>query len=102
MNNNIPKIAVVVSRHKTFIEYLKEENIVGEKTPVIGHATADDVSGKHVLGAIPPHLAVLAASVTTVPIIVPPQMRGVELSVDEIRSYARKPETYIITKMEAE
>jgi putative CRISPR-associated protein (TIGR02620 family) len=87
---------VVVTRHPALVEHLVEEGIVNEDTPVLIHASADDIAGKHVIGILPLHLAALAESVTVVPLSVPPELRGTELSVEQVREFAGLPATYVV------
>lgn len=87
---------VVVTRHKNLVTYLREKGVVKLTTPVIEHATSFDVAGKHVIGVLPLRLAALAASVTEAPLEVPMELRGKELSLKEIREYAKKPIKYSI------
>lgn len=85
---------VVVSRHAGLVDYLREIGIIDAATPVLPHATADDVLGKHVVGVVPLHLAAAAALVTEVPLDLPFELRGLELSADQVRLHARPPVTY--------
>jgi hypothetical protein len=87
---------VVVTRHPALIDYLVETAVIAAGTPVISHATPDDVHGRHVIGVLPLHLACLAASVTEVPLDIPPEARGRELTLDEIRLYARPAVEYVV------
>src|SRR3990167_6526893 len=48
---------VIVTRHAGLVEWLAAHGITGA---VIAQAAPDDVSGKHVVGALPLHLAALA------------------------------------------
>lgn len=73
---------LIVTRHAGLVEWLDRQGIRGR---VIEHATADDVRGQHVVGALPLHLAALAASVTTVDMPgLRPEQRGVDLTPDEM------------------
>ncbi len=54
---------VIVTRHPGLVEWLRGEGIEGD---VIAQATPEDVTGKYVYGALPLHLAALAAEVVTV------------------------------------
>lgn len=55
--------------------------------------------GKRVIGTLPLHLAALAESVTEVPLSVPRQWRGRELSLEEIRYCAGAPRTYVVREV---
>lgn len=88
---------VVVSRHAGLVDYLREIGLIDAATPVLTHATAEDVLGKHVVGVVPLHLAAAAALVTEVPLDLPFKLRGMELSADQVRLHARPPVTYRVT-----
>lgn len=60
--------AIIVTRHPSLATLLVERGVCPAGTPVIEHATPDDVQNQHVIGVLPMHLASLAASVTEVPI----------------------------------
>lgn len=91
---------IVVTRHPALIEYLKEKDLLSEDfehTPtyrVLSHATAMDVSGQHVIGVLPLHLAALATQVTEIPLDLTPEQRGKELTLEEVRAAARPAVTY--------
>jgi hypothetical protein len=88
---------IVVTRHPALIQLLLERGIVQGGTEVVGHATAEMVRGRHVIGVLPLELAAEAEMVTVVPLAVPPEMRGRELTVEEVRRYAGEPKTYRVT-----
>ncbi len=88
---------VVVTRHAGLVDYLVEEGIVGTDVPVISHASAEDVRGKHVIGVLPLSLAAEADKVTEVPLRLTPELRGVELSLDQVREIAGDPVTYKVS-----
>lgn len=94
MENNV----VVVTRHSSLVEYLKELNLVPDGVEVLTHATPENVSGKDVVGVLPLSLACLANSVTEVPLKLTPELRGVELTLDQVRELAGEPVTYTVTK----
>lgn len=77
---------IIVTRHLALVELLAEMGLVGPDTPVITHATAEDVLGKHVFGVLPLHLAALADLVTEVTLNIPAEMRGVELTLEQLRA----------------
>ena len=92
---------IVITRHAGLVEYLEEAGIIPAGTPVIGQASIEDVKGKHVIGVLPNFLAVHAASITEIPLDIPAELRGRELSVEQVRAYAGTPVTYVIlTKSE--
>jgi hypothetical protein len=88
---------VIVTRHHALVAVLAED--YGIDGPVISHATADDVRGKRVVGVLPLHLAAVAESVTEVTLNLPPEMRGKELSVDEVRQHLKGLTTYRVEEV---
>ena len=75
---------IVVTRHPTLIDYLRE----------IG-----GVHGRRVVGVLPLHLAVEAAEVVNVAINPPIELRGVELSLAQVRQYATPPAVYRVERI---
>lgn len=89
---------VIITRHKSLIAYLKEIELVsGQETVISGNATPDDVRGKHVIGVLPNFLAAQAACLTEIPLSVPQELRGQELSLEQVREFASHPVTYRIS-----
>jgi len=85
---------LIVTRHAGLVEVLRA---LGSTAPVIPHATADDVRGKAVLGVLPMHLAQHAYSVTEIALDLPPELRGKELTADQVRLYMRGAHEYRVT-----
>ena len=92
---------VIVTRHAGLVEYLEEAGIIPAGTPVIGQASVEDVKGKHVIGVLPNHLAVHAASLTEIPLNLPIELRGKELTIEQVREFAGEPVTYVIMTKKA-
>lgn len=90
---------VVVTRHPALVQLLEERGLVPAGTPVISHATPDDVRGRDVIGVLPLSLAALAASVTEVPLSLTPDMRGKELDLETLRGIAGAPVTYRVSRV---
>ena len=88
---------ILVTRHQALIEYFKEANIEFDK--VISHATEEDVYGNDVYGVLPLRLTSLANTVTTIDIDVPAEMRGKELSLEDIKKYGVNISTYKVEKI---
>lgn len=88
---------IVVTRHPALVALLVERGLCPEGTPVVAHATAETVVGKHVIGVLPYHLAAQAATITEVPLALTPEMRGRELTVEELREVAGPAVTYRVT-----
>lgn len=87
---------VVITRHKGLVEYLKEIGLVNGNFDVIEHATIESVKGKHVIGVLPNYLAIHAASLTEIPLSLPAELRGKELTLEQVREFAGEPVTYVI------
>lgn len=78
---------IIVTRHPGLVEWLERQGITGEvKTSV----TVDDIINKHVIGALPAHIAQLAAYVTSVDYICPFEKRGTDLSADDLEKLGAK------------
>ena len=90
---------IVVTRHAGLIPVLVEHGIVDSDVRVVAHATAADVTGRHVVGVLPLHLAAEAAKVTEVTLAIPAEMRGVELDATQVRSFMKGISTYKVEKL---
>ena len=93
------EIEIVVTRHAALIEYLKEIGLATDETSVVSNATPDVVRGKNVFGVLPHSLSCLTATFTEVPLNLPPEMRGRELTIEDMREYSGDPVTYIVTRV---
>ncbi len=91
---------IIVTRHQAFVNYLHEIGLVQEDARVLEHAGIEDVHGQHVIGVLPLHLAVHAASVTIVPLDVPAELRGQELTLEQVRQFAGPPQRFAISLLE--
>ena len=92
------KIDIVVTRHPGLVEFLRERGLCTPDVTVIPHASPEDVRGKHVCGVLPHSLSCLCESFTEVPLALPAELRGVELSLEQVRQYAGEPTTYIVRR----
>lgn len=90
---------VVVTRHPALVEHLKAIGLCGEDDIVIAHATGSDVRGRRVVGVLPLTLACQALTITEVPLDLPAELRGVELTAEQVRHYAGPPETYRVERI---
>ena len=88
--------AIIITRHPALVEYLVESGLVPADAPCVSHADESMVTGKHVIGVLPLRLAALAASVTEIPLDIPAELRGHELTIDQVRQYAGEPVRYVI------
>ena len=90
---------IIVTRHPALVEYLREARIVEgkESIEVLSHVDNPElIRGKHVFGVLPLHLAAFAASITEVPLSIPAEMRGKELTLEEVRQFAGQPVEYVV------
>jgi len=90
---------IIVTRHPALIEYLKNNNYVNDDVEHISHANIEDIEGAHVFGILPLWLASYCDRLTEVQLRLPPEKRGVELSIKDIEFYAVKPRTYTIREI---
>lgn len=90
---------VVATRHAALVDLLVERGLIEPNTPVISHATPEQVAGKDVIGVLPLSLAVLANTVTELPLALTPELRGKELDLDTLRGIAGEAVTYKVTKV---
>jgi putative CRISPR-associated protein (TIGR02620 family) len=92
------KDALIVTRHPAMVTFLRE--YCGITGTVIAHATATDVAGRHVVGTLPLHLAALAASITEVTLHLPAELRGQELTVEQLDEYSESLRTFVVRSEE--
>jgi len=58
---------VVVTRHESLVEYLKELGLIDDQTKVISHnVTPEEIRGKNVCGILPYSLSCLCKTYTEV------------------------------------
>lgn len=91
--------ALVVTRHPGLVEYLRNISLIGADAEVITHAEAKDVEFRHVIGVLPHNLSCLTMSFTEVPLNLPADMRGKELTAEDVARYAGEPVTYVVCRM---
>ena len=87
---------LVVTRHAGLIQYLLEIGLISKDDEIVAHATVENVRGKDIVGVLPLSLACHANTVTEVPLALPQELRGTELPVEAVRSYAGKPVSYVV------
>ena len=91
--------AIIVTRHPALVTILVDDGIAPAGTPVISHASPEDVGGKHVYGVLPLALAAEASKVTEIALRLPAELRGVELSEDQIRQHMAGICTYKVCRV---
>ena len=91
---------IIVTRHPSLVAHLINLGLVDKTTPVFTHASVEVVTGKHVFGVLPMHLACHAATITEIPLIIPYMLRGgAELNLSQIEQCAKPPETYKVARL---
>lgn len=86
----------VVTRHTALVAYLLELGVITSETRVLSHAKEEDVLNKDIIGVLPLHLACWTKSISEVPLNLTPDMRGRELTLEEVRACAQPLVTYIV------
>lgn len=92
-------IEVVVTHHPGLVEYLREIGLCDDNTIVVAHATAEEIKDKHVCGVLPHSLSCLTSQFTEVPLNLPAELRGTELTKEQVRQYAGEPVSYVVRKV---
>lgn len=92
-------VDLIVTRHPALKAYLIEQGIASPATPVLDHAGTQDVACKRVAGVLPLHLAAACASLTTVELALPLEMRGKELSLEDMRKYVKGLRTFVVMEV---
>jgi collagenase-like PrtC family protease len=95
---------IVVTRHPALVQLLVERGIVPADVEVLTHVSSpEQIRGYHVIGVLPLHLAAVAAQVTEVPIAFPDaSLRGVELTIEQLREMAGAARSYVVRTAETE
>jgi len=93
---------LVVTRYSTLVEYLIKIGLIDKNTKVITRVKIKDLQGKHVIGVLPYWLACHAEKFTEVRLKIPEDIRGQELSMEEIEFYSLEPKTYVIKEVSFE
>ena len=88
------ELELIVTRHPGLVEYLREIGLATPETVVISHSSPEEVAGKRVCGVLPHSLSCLCETFTEVPMALPAELRGAELSVEDVRKYSSAPVTY--------
>ena len=92
-------MSIVVTRHPGLLAVLKEKGIVTEEARVLSHVTAEEVRGQHVIGVLPLALAAEAETITEVSLNLPPELRGKELSEEQVRAFMTGINTYTVRRL---
>lgn len=92
------KFDLVVTRHKGLVEHLISKGIVDSDVEVVDRATSEVVKGKRVIGVLPLHLASLTGEFAEVTLALPLEMRGKELTCEDVELYAQCTTYYQVFK----
>ncbi|WP_156298869.1 CRISPR-associated protein Csx16 [Streptobacillus canis] len=92
-------VDLVVTRHKTLVEYLKNNNIISKDCEVIEHASAENVKDKDVIGVLPHSLSCLTNTFTEIVLNIPFEKRGMELTLEEIEKYILSIKKYKVKEI---
>lgn len=85
---------VIVTRHQALVEYIIDQKLAPEGTPVYTHVNPQDIEGKHVLGTLPFHLALnYPARITVIPFTIPQELKGKEIGLEDLKKIAGTPKT---------
>jgi len=85
---------LVVTRHSALVQHLRNLGLCDDATQVVSHVTPELVRNKHVCGVLPHSLSCLTKTFTEVPMNLPAELRGVELTLGQVQKYAGDPVTY--------
>jgi hypothetical protein len=83
---------VIVTRHPALVTFLRET--YGITGTVVEHISKEDARSRNIIGNVPLHIAAYANAVATLELDIPRELRGVELTVDQIRQYSKGLEWY--------
>lgn len=90
---------LIVTRHKALVEVLLNDFGLVD-VEIIEHATPEKIKGRNVIGILPIYLASLCDTITALNLNLPPELRGVELSEDQVREYMGDLTTYEVRSLE--
>ncbi len=93
---------IIVTKQKALVDYIYEIGLVKQEQPVTILDYVSDykvIQGHDVIGVLPNFISCHARSITEIPIVLPRELRGKELTIEQIRQYARKPRRYIISQV---
>jgi putative CRISPR-associated protein (TIGR02620 family) len=88
-------IHVIVTRHPGLVDYLRKTHDVAPNVEVIPHVTdPKQLAHKVVAGVLPLHLAAEARAVVSVDLNIPAELRGAELTAEQVERYATGTRIY--------
>jgi len=93
------KFNLVVTRHSGLVDYLRELGLLADDAEVLSHASPDQVRYKRVVGVLPHSLSCLCEVFAEVPMNLPPELRGQELDLEQVRKFSGPLTTYVVRKV---
>ena len=91
---------VIVTRHAALVEYLHEMGYTHPDTTVISHVSdTDQIKDKAVIGVLPHSMSCLCRTFSEIPLNLPPDKRGKELSLQDMYEFAGELTTYTVRKV---
>lgn len=91
---------IVITRHPALVDFLLEKHIIeAGNFELYSHASKELIDGKDVIGVLPLSLAKHANSLTTVNLDLPPDMKGKELSLEDVRRYYTDIEVFLVRSL---
>ena len=87
---------LIVTRHPALVKFLEELGVKGE---VVSHATEETVAGRKVYGVLPMRLAALCETFTEVSMVVPQELRGKELTLEQVKELQPELVTYKVERV---
>jgi hypothetical protein len=91
--------SVIITRHQALVEVIHELYPDTNNCAVVAQASPADIEGKVVYGVLPPQLAKLAEHVVAIPLAVPAELRGVELTKEQVKALMGKPFPYKVIEL---
>jgi len=92
----------VITRYTGFVYACLEIGLIKKgEFEVLSHATPKMITGKTVITSeLPLHLAALCKEVITIPLNLPPELRGIKLTSEQVLDHMEEPQSYIVAKKE--
>ena len=91
---------VIVTRHTALVHYLNEKGYTNPDTTVLSHVTdTDQIKDKNVVGVLPHSMSCLCKTFSEVPLNIPADKRGKELTLEDMYEMAGELVTYSVQKL---
>ena len=89
---------VIVSRHQGALNWLKKHHPEFDNVEYFSHINEKDIKDNIVIGTLPINLAKLAKEYWHLSMSIPSEMRGVELTIEDMENLDCKIEGFIIKR----